>query len=198
MTSLKDSCKLTQETQDSWFKVLPIALMRAWTAPKKKKGLSLWQTGFVHRHCNRSWRLRINYVTQLSAFQQTLGELQKVTPDPASIIGLIAGSVEHSPLHQLKASMVGFSISRKRLFSTLSISSPTIITCDVSLIWWHLAIMPPLLGCGVASPGHCPLLQVGDSASGLPPLASGMGSSSRQHGCVGAGRPRRAIPCSRS
>ena len=33
-------CKLTQEIQDSWFKVLPIALMRAQTAPKKK-GLSL-------------------------------------------------------------------------------------------------------------------------------------------------------------
>ena len=32
--------KLTQETQDDWFKVLPIALMRAQTAPKKK-GLSL-------------------------------------------------------------------------------------------------------------------------------------------------------------
>ena len=33
-------CKLTQQTQDSWFKVLLIALMRAQTAPKKK-GLSL-------------------------------------------------------------------------------------------------------------------------------------------------------------
>ena len=32
--------KLTQETQDSWLKVLPVALMRAQTAPKKK-GLSL-------------------------------------------------------------------------------------------------------------------------------------------------------------
>ena len=32
--------KLSQETQDSWFKVLPIALMGAQTAPKKK-GLSL-------------------------------------------------------------------------------------------------------------------------------------------------------------
>ena len=31
--------KLTQEKQDSWFKVLPVALMRAQTAPKK--GLSL-------------------------------------------------------------------------------------------------------------------------------------------------------------
>ena len=37
MTSLKDSCKLTQETQDSWFKVLPIALMRTLmrTAPRR-------------------------------------------------------------------------------------------------------------------------------------------------------------------
>ena len=33
-------CKLTQQTQDSWFKVLLIASMRAQTAPKKK-GLSL-------------------------------------------------------------------------------------------------------------------------------------------------------------
>ena len=32
-------CKLTQETQDNWLKVLPIALKRAWTAPKKE-GLS--------------------------------------------------------------------------------------------------------------------------------------------------------------
>ena len=43
--------RLTQETQNSWFKVLPIALMRAQTAPKK--GLSLWQTVFVHRYCHR-------------------------------------------------------------------------------------------------------------------------------------------------
>ena len=44
-------CKLTQETQGNWFKVLPIALMRAQTAPKK--GLSPWQTVFVHRYCHR-------------------------------------------------------------------------------------------------------------------------------------------------
>ena len=31
--------KLTQEMQDSWIKVLPTALIRAWTAPQKK-GLS--------------------------------------------------------------------------------------------------------------------------------------------------------------
>ena len=64
-------CKLSQETQDSWLKVLPMALMRAWTAPKKK-GLSLWQTVFVHIYCHRSWSLKINYWTQLLAFQQTL------------------------------------------------------------------------------------------------------------------------------
>ena len=29
-------CKLTQETQDNWIKVLPIALMRAGTAPQKE------------------------------------------------------------------------------------------------------------------------------------------------------------------
>ena len=46
-------CKLTQETQDSWFKVLPIALLRAHTAPKKK-GLSLRQTVFVHGYCHGS------------------------------------------------------------------------------------------------------------------------------------------------
>ena len=45
--------------------------MRAQTAPKKK-GLSLWQTVFVHRYRDRSWSLKINYVTQLLAFQQTL------------------------------------------------------------------------------------------------------------------------------
>ena len=35
-------CKLTQETQDSWLKVLCIALMRAQTA-LRKKGLSLFE-----------------------------------------------------------------------------------------------------------------------------------------------------------
>ena len=30
-------CKLTQETQDNWLKVLHIALMRAQTAPKKER-----------------------------------------------------------------------------------------------------------------------------------------------------------------
>ena len=81
-------CKLTQETQDSCFKVLSIALLRAQTVPKKKGlspfELSLWQTIFAHRHCHRSWSLKISYATQFSAFQQTLQELWEVTPDPAS------------------------------------------------------------------------------------------------------------------
>ena len=45
--------KLTQETQDSWLKVLPIALMRAQTA-SKKKGLSLQETVFMPRYCHTS------------------------------------------------------------------------------------------------------------------------------------------------
>ena len=44
--------KLTQETQDKWIKVLPIALMRARTAPKKK-GLSpfecIYGRPFLHK-----------------------------------------------------------------------------------------------------------------------------------------------------
>ena len=45
--------------------------MRTWTAAKKKV-LSLWQTVLMHRYCHRSWGIKINYVTQLLAFQQTL------------------------------------------------------------------------------------------------------------------------------
>ena len=45
--------KLTQKTQDSCFKNLPIALMRVQTDPKKK-GLSQCQTVFVHKYCHRS------------------------------------------------------------------------------------------------------------------------------------------------
>ena len=44
----------------------------------------LWKTLFTHRHCYRPWSLRINYVTQLSVFQETLWKLWEVSPDPAS------------------------------------------------------------------------------------------------------------------
>ena len=36
------------------------------------------------RHCYRPWSLGINYVTQLSAFQQALTKLPEMTPDPVS------------------------------------------------------------------------------------------------------------------
>ena len=77
---------------DEWLEGL--VFNEAWTSfpsplcprPKKKAGgiMSLWQTVFVHKYCYRSWNLRINYLTQLSVFQQTLWKLREVTPDPAS------------------------------------------------------------------------------------------------------------------
>ena len=75
--------------QDSWFKVLPIALMRARTAPRKE-GLSSFECfygrPFLHTDIvigPKALELT-NCVTQLSAFQQALMELREVTPDPAS------------------------------------------------------------------------------------------------------------------
>ena len=82
-------CKLTQETQDSWIKVLPIALMRAQTAPQKE-GLSPFECIYGRPFLCTDIVIEleglelINYVTQLSAFQQALAELWKKTPDPAS------------------------------------------------------------------------------------------------------------------
>ena len=80
-------CKLTQETQDNWIKVLLIALMRAGTAPQKE-GLSpfeciyerpfLCTEIFIHPEALEL----TNHVTQLSAFQQALTELWEMTPDP--------------------------------------------------------------------------------------------------------------------
>ena len=81
--------KLTQETQDNWIKVLPIALMRAQTAPKKER---LSPFDYI---CGRpslctdividSEALELtSYETQFSAFQQALTELREMTPDPVS------------------------------------------------------------------------------------------------------------------
>ena len=81
--------KLTQETQDSWIKVLPIALMRAQTAPRKE-GLSSFECIYGRPFLSTDIVIDpevlelTSYVTQLSAFQQTLTELQEMTPDPAS------------------------------------------------------------------------------------------------------------------
>ena len=62
-------------------------------------------TAFVHRYCHRSWSLRINYVTQLSAFQ---------------------------PLHQLKASQGGFLHFKERTFlnSVMTSNNPKVDWCN--------------------------------------------------------------------
>ena len=80
--------KLTQETQDNWIKVLPIALMRAQTAPKKE-GLSpfecIYGRPFLRTDVIDPEALELtNYVTLLSAFQQAFTELREMTPDPSS------------------------------------------------------------------------------------------------------------------
>ena len=80
--------KLTQETQDNWLKVLPIALKRARTAPKKE-GLSPFECIYGRPLCTdtvidpKALELT-NYVTQLSVFQELLRKFGEVTPDPAS------------------------------------------------------------------------------------------------------------------
>ena len=80
-------CKLTQETQDNWIK--PIALMRAWTAPKRE-GLSSFERIYGRPFLCTDIVIDpealelTSYVTQLSAFQQAITELRARTPDPAS------------------------------------------------------------------------------------------------------------------
>ena len=50
-------CKLIQKMKDKCIRVLPIALMRAQTAPKKRGTVPLWiylwRTFLTHRHCYR-------------------------------------------------------------------------------------------------------------------------------------------------
>ena len=81
--------KLTQETQDNWIKVLPIALMRAQTAPEMER-LSPFECTYGRPFLHRDIVIDpealkfARYVTQLSAFQQALTELWEMTPDPAS------------------------------------------------------------------------------------------------------------------
>ena len=82
-------CKLTQETQDNWIKVLPIALMRARTVPRKE-GLSPFECIYGRPILCTDIVIDpealelTSYVTQLSAFQQALTELREMTPDSAS------------------------------------------------------------------------------------------------------------------
>ena len=81
--------KLTKETQDNGIKVLPIALMRPWTAPKRE-GLSSFERIYGRPFLCTDIIIDpealelTSYVTQLSAFQQALTELREMTPDPAS------------------------------------------------------------------------------------------------------------------
>ena len=81
--------KLTQEIQDNWIKVLPIALVRARTAAKKE-GLSPFESIYGRPFLCTDIVIDpealelTSYVTQLSAFQQALTELWETTPDPAS------------------------------------------------------------------------------------------------------------------
>ena len=82
-------CKLTQETQDNQIKVLPIALMRAQTVPKKE-GLSPFECIYgrpflcTDTVIDTETLELTNYVTQLSAFQQALTGLLETTSDPGS------------------------------------------------------------------------------------------------------------------
>ena len=75
--------------QDNWIKVLPIALMRARTAPKKE-GLSPFECIYGRPFLRTDIVIDpedlelTNYVTQLSAFQHAVTELWEMTPDPAS------------------------------------------------------------------------------------------------------------------
>ena len=73
MTLSRHLCKLTQEMQENWIKVLPIALMRARTAPKKE-GLSPFECIYGRPFLRTDIVIDpkalelTNYVTQLSAF----------------------------------------------------------------------------------------------------------------------------------
>ena len=75
--------------QDNWIKVLPIALMRAQTAPPKE-GLSPLECIYGRAFLCTDIVLDpealelTSYVTQLSAFQQALTEFLEMAPDPAS------------------------------------------------------------------------------------------------------------------
>ena len=75
--------------QDNWIKVLPIVLMRTRTSPKKE-GLSPFECIYGRPFLRTDIvidpeALKLtSYVTQLSAFQQTLTKLREMIPAPAS------------------------------------------------------------------------------------------------------------------
>ena len=75
--------------QDNWIKVLPIGLMRARDAPQKE-GLSPFECIYGRPFLCTDIVIDpealelTSYITQLSAFQQTLTELRETAPDPDS------------------------------------------------------------------------------------------------------------------
>ena len=73
---------------------------------------------------------------------KTMPSCLGLTPTLYSTIGLIAGSAEHSPLHQWKASRVGHLHLRERTFSKSANNFENInhVWCFF-LIWWHLTIL---------------------------------------------------------
>ena len=96
--------KLTQETQDSRFKVLPIALMRAWTVPRRN---CLYDRLFLH--------------TGIVIYPEALESTMWLSFQLFNI------------LINWRLPMVGFSTSGKGRSSTLRIPSPTTIICDALL-----------------------------------------------------------------
>ena len=98
-------CKLTQETQESWFKVLPVPLMRAQTAPPPP---AKWD------YLNDRPLLCTDIVIDPRALELWLS---------FQFFNLLIN---------WRLSMVGFSASRKGLSSALWIPSPTANIRDAS------------------------------------------------------------------
>ena len=70
--------KLTQETQDTWFKFY-LYFYKGSNCPQKWD-YSLWQVVFVRKYCHRSWSLKINCY---SAFSFTTDITRRSTTHPA-------------------------------------------------------------------------------------------------------------------
>ena len=108
-------CKQTQETQDSWFKFLPVALMRAGTAPKKE-GLSPFECIYGRPF------LHTDIVIDSEALKLTMWLSFQL----------------FNLLINWRLPMVGFSTSRKGLSSPLHHNNRM---WRLFGIWWPLTIL---------------------------------------------------------
>ena len=80
--------------------------------------------------------LQISWVCRL--ILKTMHSYPGLTPTLHSTIGLTAGSVEHSPLHQWKASRGGHLHFKERTFSkSVNTFDNNHMQC-LFFIWWHL------------------------------------------------------------